>query len=313
MNPFFEIVSLSTDQCPVAPLQVTIKVDTDEIPCFSGSVTATVEGQAAAGVLEYPYCTFLFPLPQKETVVFRVDFHLDNMEIPSSETTVKLNKLPSEYVEKPYEFLGAQIGGFVLKKEHIFSSGPPNAAPHTETLDLICSHLISPVLDVGCGTGVYVKAFTEKGFSAKGIEVNGNYVEQGLGQNIDVAQYDGQRIPFPDNSFATVTAVEVIEHIENWQHFLNELLRVASRRVILTTPNIGVLSKMHGHNVVPWHILESTHVNFFTCEIWRHILLNIENASGLVKPYSKLVLNDENFFYNIYILIEKQTENQTAP
>ena len=58
--------------------------------------------------------------------------------------------------------------------------------------------------------------------------------------------------------------VEVLEHIDDYERILHEAHRVCSSHLIVTVPNIGVLPAMSASQVVPWHILEATHFNFFT-------------------------------------------------
>lgn len=50
--------------------------------------------------------------------------------------------------------------------------------------------------------------------------------------------YDGQNIPFGDNSFEYVISVDILEHVpnENRLQLLNEIVRVASKKAIIVTP-----------------------------------------------------------------------------
>jgi len=51
-------------------------------------------------------------------------------------------------------------------------------------------------------------------------------------------EYDGERIPFADNSFHTVVSNHTLEHVPPFQRpfFISELLRVSSNRVLLGFP-----------------------------------------------------------------------------
>jgi ubiquinone/menaquinone biosynthesis C-methylase UbiE len=43
-------------------------------------------------------------------------------------------------------------------------------------------------------------------------------------------------LPFPDNRFGQVTALEVLEHMPQWKIGLGEIIRVASKKVVITVP-----------------------------------------------------------------------------
>lgn len=67
-----------------------------------------------------------------------------------------------------------------------------------------------------------------------------------------------------NDSFDVCAMIEVLEHIDDYERVLQEAHRVCSSRLVVTVPNIGVLPRMSEFQVVPWHLLEATHVNFFT-------------------------------------------------
>jgi len=60
-----------------------------------------------------------------------------------------------------------------------------------------------------------------------------------------------------------VVCCEVLEHIPDWRMALQEIARIG-RRALITVPDMSSIPALFPHQVVPWHLLESTHVNFFT-------------------------------------------------
>ena len=49
--------------------------------------------------------------------------------------------------------------------------------------------------------------------------------------------FDGYNLPFPDDTFDVVTCVDVIEHVEDYDRLIKEMLRVSKKGVFLSTPN----------------------------------------------------------------------------
>jgi len=301
-NPDITIVSPQEHERIVGPLQLKISIDGAITP---KKVYGSIDGYSCRGILQLPFCSFLFPAPASQTSEVEITITTDSNRKITHKIAFGFKIIEDGYIEQSYEMLGPKQNGMVLKRNHIYGSGPPNTIAHQETLDYITRDSIAPVLDIGCGAGVYVSEMNKRNKDCQGVEINSKYVDMALKANLPVRGYDGKTIPFADNSFNTVMAVEVLEHVEDWESLLREMLRVAARRVIVTTPNIAVLSGMQKHGVVPWHLLEATHLNFFTIEIWRHIIFKIENATGFVFEYSPLSVNGELFNYHLYAVIEK--------
>jgi hypothetical protein len=41
-------------------------------------------------------------------------------------------------------------------------------------------------------------------------------------------------------------------------------VRLASEALLITVPDMSAIPRGFPHGVVPWHLLEATHINFFT-------------------------------------------------
>ena len=101
------------------------------------------------------------------------------------------------------------------------------------------SRLGERVLDVGCGAGQVVGRLTEAGFEAYGVDVSEPNIARARQFSTKCQIYDGRRLPFPDSHFAAVGALNVLEHVDEPEKFIPELVRVASPngRVIISSPN----------------------------------------------------------------------------
>lgn len=154
----------------------------------------------------------------------------------------------------------------VLHREHIYGSGPPNIVMAPEVIAL-AQLLDGRILDFGCGSGALVRSLRAMGKDAHGIELDNPVIRAHT--NPDVQQfitfYDGLfPAPYPDQSFTAVFCSEVLEHIPQFEQAVAEVSRLASERVIITVPDMSAIPWGFRHGLIPWHLLEATHVNFFT-------------------------------------------------
>lgn len=86
------------------------------------------------------------------------------------------------------------------------------------------------VLDVGCGDGTLAQAVMQLNpkTSFQGIDV---FLRPSVA--IPAQVYDGQTIPFPDDSFDWVTICDVLHHTDDPAAVLAECARVARRGVVI--------------------------------------------------------------------------------
>ncbi|MDJ1502380.1 class I SAM-dependent methyltransferase [Xanthocytophaga agilis] len=112
------------------------------------------------------------------------------------------------------------------------------------------------LLEVGCGVGRGIAILSEACDKYTGIDKNEQLIEQ-LRQTYPNALFIGQNVPplqkIPTESYDTVVAFQVIEHIEDDNLFVKELHRVLKPegKLIITTPNI---KRSLTRN--PWHVRE---------------------------------------------------------
>ena len=94
-------------------------------------------------------------------------------------------------------------------------------------------------LDIGSGVGQVVARLTEAGCEAHGVDVSGPNLERARQFSQRCQLYDGRTLPFPDQHFAAVGALNVLEHVEEPERFIAEMVRVAQigGQIVLSSPN----------------------------------------------------------------------------
>lgn len=114
---------------------------------------------------------------------------------------------------------------------------PAFYAKYTDTLRPARSG--ARVLDVGCGAGQVVGRLMEAGYEAHGVDVSEPNIERALKRCPHCRMYDGQHLPYADGHFAAVGALNVLEHVEEPEAFVAELVRVTEPggRLVISSPN----------------------------------------------------------------------------
>ena len=95
------------------------------------------------------------------------------------------------------------------------------------------------VLDVGCGVGQVVARLKEAGYEAHGVDVSEPNIQRARAFSDRCQLYNGKKLPFPDRFFASVGALNVLEHVDEPEAFIQEMVRVTQigGRIVLSSPN----------------------------------------------------------------------------
>ena len=86
------------------------------------------------------------------------------------------------------------------------------------------------VLDVGCGAGLLSNRLVQRGFHVTGLDASSASLavaeRYDVGHRVRYVQGDARSLPFPDESFEAVTAMDMLEHVDRPEDVIREAARV---------------------------------------------------------------------------------------
>jgi SAM-dependent methyltransferase len=159
------------------------------------------------------------------------------------------------------------VGGGPLDEIDRLEAPDRSFAGHRDILtrSLARYHFLAPhargdLLDVGCGRGYGLEALRERTTSQTGVDISLSFLYEASSsyRAASFARTSGDQLPFRANSFDTIIAFEVIEHLEDDLSFLNELNRLARPGgvIAISTPNRLVSSGGQEKPLNPFHVCE---------------------------------------------------------
>ncbi len=110
------------------------------------------------------------------------------------------------------------------------------------------SRLKGAVLDNGCGIGLYVDRMQALGGKVIGLEYDHEQAVEARSRSDLILRSAGERLPFPDDTFDLMLSHEVIEHVQDDQTAVKEMVRALKPggRLVLFCPNRGYPFETHG-------------------------------------------------------------------
>jgi SAM-dependent methyltransferase len=130
-----------------------------------------------------------------------------------------------------------------LRYDAWLASGPGRTAVAVEK-DLL-QHLWAPgapqtVLEVGCGTGLFLEWFEGGGHQVTGLDPSPYMLNLARGRvppRVGLDRGYAEDLPYEDNAFDTVALITTLEFVNDPFHTIEEALRVARRHVLLGVLN----------------------------------------------------------------------------
>jgi len=95
------------------------------------------------------------------------------------------------------------------------------------------------ILDVGCGVGQVVGRLHSQGFQVFGVDVSEPNIARAQKVCANCQVYNGKTLPFKDAFFDSVGAFNVLEHVDEPELFIQELVRVCrpGGKIVVSSPN----------------------------------------------------------------------------
>jgi methionine biosynthesis protein MetW len=122
--------------------------------------------------------------------------------------------------------------------------GETTLNPRTKRIfDVVLNLEPKSILDIGCGNGFLISELTKHGILCQGTDVSAEAVKLCNEKGVKATQtdVDNSNLPFNSENFDVVICSEVIEHLFDPDHVLEEIRRVLAQKgfLVLTTPNLG--------------------------------------------------------------------------
>ena len=116
------------------------------------------------------------------------------------------------------------------------------------------------ILDIGCGGGFLSNALAETGFQVTGIDASPESLRVAQAHDstktVQYLEADAYKIPFPDQSFDVITAMDFLEHVEHPELVVKEVSRLLKPNglFIFHTFNRNILAYIVIIKFVEWFV-----------------------------------------------------------
>lgn len=97
------------------------------------------------------------------------------------------------------------------------------------------------LLDIGCGTGLFVEKFVKNGGTAIGLDISGKMISRAY-HRCPTSEFilgTGEKIPFRDNSFEAVASLLAFSYVKDPHAMLTESYRVLKPGGVISICTLG--------------------------------------------------------------------------
>ncbi len=177
-------------------------------------------------------------------------------------------------MEKEISFFNDTSSSYLAEYDKVTTDGHSFRSRREKVLDLVPPVQHGEVLDVACGPGILLEGLLTKGYRVTGVDAAPEMVARtrehfGTNPNVVLQVANAYQLPFANDSFEVITALGLLEYLDQELVALREMIRVAKPggQLVLTYPNA----------IAPWRVW-----NRLFLSIYRHIKAGIKltRASG---------------------------------
>jgi len=135
----------------------------------------------------------------------------------------------------------------------------------------------STVLDIGCGQAYLVHHLYQLGVEAYGVDISTYAISTApadVSSHLLKIDLEVDNLPFVSGSMDLITALNILEHVKNLDHVIEEMGRVlrVGGSVFMISP-LPITNSKLGQFLLGrgWHLLDTTHVNVHSRSFWEQI------------------------------------------
>jgi 2-polyprenyl-3-methyl-5-hydroxy-6-metoxy-1,4-benzoquinol methylase len=149
------------------------------------------------------------------------------------------------------------------------------------------------VLDVGCGEGVLVHEWAQRlgGGRVVGIDLEEESIQAGWAErtapNLEYRVMEASELPFGENEFELVAAIEVLEHLPDPERTLAEMARCAQRHLLVSVPREPLWRILNLARGAYWSALGNTpgHLNHWSKRSFARMLARHGEIVEIRSPF----------------------------
>lgn len=125
---------------------------------------------------------------------------------------------------------------------------------------------IHNVLEIGCSAGGILESFKEKGYTVKGIDLGGEYVEYGKRRGLDLEQCSSTELLERNTKYDLIILNHVFEHFLDIQKELDTIRQLLNKdgALYVAVPGVFNINKPTGYEGDFLSFLQNAHVYHFT-------------------------------------------------